>query len=387
MTPQTIKQSILEELKEAYLSRGNSTRRYRDSASKVLGYLCDNVPEELVLAAGFQPLRLAGDSARSTDHLERQVLPYIASDKSRLAWTDSIVDRLLAGDYAELDYLVIPHNRHAVQSIYHELIAAQEKFSDLQLPELWFLDLTWSPGEASRRFNRHSILNFRQQLETWSGKSIGRQELDEAVGLCNENRQLLRRVAELRNAEPPLVSGVQALQILGSSAFVPKARHNELLNALLEVSETLDAHPGPRIFVGGSPLDHSRLYEAIENCGAVVVAEDHCWGERLADGSLRADIDPLEAMAERFHQQPACSIRFPLEDTIAVSTRRALSARADAAIFYCMAGDRAQVWETPDAIQQLAAEGIPSLHLKEQDYTVDDPAMQASLRDFIHARL
>jgi benzoyl-CoA reductase subunit C len=118
-----------------------------------------------------------------------------------------------------------------------------------------------------------------------------------------------------------------------------------------------------------------------------VVAEDHCWGNRIFKPPLRTDIDPVEALAERYHQRPACSIRFPLSDTVDASVGEAVSAKVQAAIFYCTRGDRSQVWETPDEIRDLERHGVSSLHLQEQDYAASSQELANLIENFINEQL
>lgn len=383
MTSSLDAQAALKKLESTYLARQGEAATNGQSQ---VGYLCDNIPEELIVAAGFRPMRLAGRPGRSTDHIKRYLLPYIASDRQRLEWTDSLLDKLLAGEHAHLDYLVIPHNRHAVQAIYQELLTVNEHFPEIKLPECYYLDLAYSPGPEAEAFNRRSLEKFRKRLEDWSAKRMADADLEAAIATCNANRRLLQAAMEQRLTDPPQLTGVEALHLLGSSRFMDKQDHNALLEALLTGIDELPARQGVRIFVGGSPLDHTGLYRIIEDLGAIVVAEDHCWGARLAEGQLPTDIEPMAALAERFNQQPACSIRFPLENSIQATTDRALAAGADAAIFWCARGDRSQVWETPDEIRALEAKGIPCLHLKEQDYALQSAELQSRIADFIHAQ-
>src|SRR5262249_29903973 len=188
----------------------------------------------------------------------------------------------------------------------------------------------------------------------------------EAIAARNEQRALLGQVSALRSADPPRLSGVDSLHVVGASMTMPLREHAALLRALLAGADQLGPCEGVRVFVGGSPHDHPACYEAVEACGATVVAEDHCWGNRAADLPVRTDLEPLQALANRFHQQPACSIRFPLSSTVDACVRRAALARAQAAIFFDLEHETAQVWETPAEIRALDERGIPSLHLREQ---------------------
>lgn len=137
--------------------------------------------------------------------------------------------RLLDGTYDYLDYLIVPHNRHAVQAAYQELLRARAAFPELRLPELYLLDRSWLPYYSSEVFNRDRLLDLHRTLETWSGRTITDQALAEAIAASGEHRTLLARVATPRSADPPRLSGVDALHVIGSSMTMPRAEHMALL--------------------------------------------------------------------------------------------------------------------------------------------------------------
>ena len=360
--------SALATMRDHYENRLGAAREWRAAGGKVVGYVCDNVPEELIIAAGFLPLRVSGDPRSGSDAVERYVDALFPPTR-RVAFASSMLNRLLDGTYDVLDYLIVPHNRHHVQAFYRELLDAKEAFPELVVPELHYLDKSWAPYFVSEEFDRDRVLDLKSKLEQWSGRPISDDDVASAIRVCEENRALLSRVAALRAADPPTVSGVDALHIIGSSMFMPKERHNALLREFLEHAAELPARFGVRVFVGGSPHDHTQLYGLIESCGVTVVGEDHCWGNRAFDSPI-GDGDPILAIAARYHRKPACSIRFPLHDTIVSTVDRARAAGAQCAIFFVLAGDMAQAWETPDEIASLERLGVRCLHLRDQPYDV-----------------
>lgn len=380
-------QDALVKLRECYRNRDMAARSWRTEGGKVVGYICDNIPEELITAAGFFPLRLTGDPFRQPVSVRQYVLPYVVSNTPRQACTDSILDLILTGGYEYVDYLVIPRNKQVVQSLYRELLLAKKNFSDLKLPEVYFLDRTFTPYYEASLYNRDCVIGLKKQLETWAEKSITDSELAQAIAVGNENKRLLSELALRRKALPPEISGTLAMEIIGSSMFMKKIEHNKFLTQLLNEPCKIPSADQLRIFIGGSPLDHTGLYEIIESLDAIVVAEDHCWGNRVFDSPIRTDIDPLDALAERYHEKPACSIRFPIADAVSTNVGRAIDAGAQAAIFYCTKGDRSQVWETPDEIRELKYHGISSLHLKEQDYATSSPDIVGIIKKFIDEQL
>ena len=50
----------LEVIKRHYQDRHMAPRDWKARGRKVVGYVCNSVPEELIWAAGMMPVRLAG---------------------------------------------------------------------------------------------------------------------------------------------------------------------------------------------------------------------------------------------------------------------------------------------------------------------------------------
>src|SRR6478609_9535059 len=103
--------AAMDALREQYRWRDRAARAWKADGGRVVGYLCDNMPEELIMAAGFLPYRLSGDPTEGTDAIEQYVQPYAPPFSARnrgVGFTDAILNMLLRGRYAFLDYLVVP---------------------------------------------------------------------------------------------------------------------------------------------------------------------------------------------------------------------------------------------------------------------------------------
>ncbi len=379
----------LQLFRDHYQHRDRAARAWKASGGRVVGYLCDNVPEELILAAGFLPYRLSGDPMVGGAALERYLQPFAAPFSARnrgVGFSDAMLEMLLEGRFDFLDYLVVPHTRKAIQAYYRELSLAQEAYPDLRLPELYYLDRAYTPFYAAEVFNRDRLLEFKSALETWSGRPIADEMLVEAIEVTNESRALLGRLADLRAGDPPRLSGADALRVIGTSVFMPKREHNDLLASLLDADLGQTRPPGPRLFLGGSPQDHLQVYDVVESTGATIVAEDHCWGNRCAEFPLDRSMDPIEALADRYHRKPACSIEFPMGRVVDRCVARATLANVDGAIFFVLQADGVHIWDTPEEVRALEERGIPCLFLSQQPYWREDPEdLRRKVEDFVAA--
>lgn len=374
----------LQTLAQAHADPVSAARRWKADGGRVVGYLCDNVPDALIAAAGFLPLRVRGnveaDKATVSELVDRLYTPEVTV---RPPFVTALLAQLLNGAYRDLDYLIVPHNRDAIQAIYRQLQDAARARPDLKLPVLYYLDKAWAPGAPSAAFDRNSILALKAALEGWSGCPISPDALSQAMDQAEQNRRRLAQLQALRIADPPKLSGVEALQAIGAASVLPKAEHSRLLDSVLAEIVARPGRTGPRLFVGGSPLDHTLVYEAIEAAGATVIAEDHCWGARAFDLWPSEAADPIDRLADAFHARPACSISFPMDRTVRACASRATAAKPDAAIFYVMTDDWSQNWETPAELDVLQASGIPCLHLRRQSYAGDAAAITAAVAAFL----
>ena len=375
--------TAFEEMQKHYQQRDLAAREWQAKGGKVAGYFCDSVPEEMILAADFFPIRISGDPHGGTDVARKHVLTRFVN---REDFVHSMFDMLLTGRYDFLDFLIIPHARDSIHRLYQVMLVLKKSNPALNLPALFFLDSVHTTFFSAGLYNRDRMLELKNQLEEWSAKEITNEVLSRAIAITNENKALLRKVAALRAAEPPRISGVEALQIIGSSMFMLKEEHNKLLKQFLEGADKFPARDGARLFVDGSPLDNLQLYEIIESCKATVVAEDNCWGNRYSDVPVDISLDPLEAIIDRYHNKSPCPRMYPISRLVDYCLQSAVEAKAGGAICYVFKHDAAEAWTTPDKMKALEEKGIHTLPLKDQPYLISEPGpLKASIEKFVEA--
>lgn len=363
-----------------YQQRDIAAREWKEKGGKVAGYFCNNVPEEMILAAGFFPLRISGDPGSGTEAADRYTEPFYQPD------VRSMFNMILTGRYDFLDFLIIPHSRDAVLSLYYHLNNVRKIDPSLKLPELYLFDILHTRFWLTSLYIRDRIRDLKNKFEEWSGKEITKESLSEAIAIVNDNRMLLKKLADLRAASPPRISGVEALQIIGSSSFMLKEEHNKLLRQFLKGAEQLPARDGVRLFVQGSPTDNLQLYQLVESCNATIVGEDNCWGNRYSDDLVNPSLDPLDAIAERYHLKSPCPCMHSLNARVEYCRRSAVEAKAQGAIFFFLEWDNAPAWEYPDQKKALEEAGIPTICFEMQKYLLADiekNQIKARLEQFV----
>ena len=363
--------TAFKEMQRYCNQRDLAAREWKKKGGKIVGYFCDSVPEEMILAAGFFPVRLSGNPEGGTDVARKHIIPRFAA---REEFVHSILNMLLTGAYDFLDYLIIPHARDSVHRLYQLLVNLKTTEPELGIPVLFFLDTLHTTFFSSGMYERDRMIEFKKTLEDWSGKKITNNDLSQAVKTTNQNKKLLKQMATFRITDPPRISGAEALKIIGASMVMLKNDHNRLLKSFLEEEvEKLPERKGKRIFVSGSPLDHSQLYDIVESDNAIVVGEDHCWGNRYSDGPIDTTPDALEAIIDRYHFRPPCSRMFPMSRRIEFFLQAVKESGAQQVVFFIYKHDEAEAWEVPEKIKALAKKGIPAVTLKNQPYRISDP--------------
>lgn len=257
---------------------------------KVVGSFPMNFPGELGHAAGTLPLILQeSEEAITVGH--GLLYPFYCG------FTRSLVDQAAKGDFALLD--VILFGDHCVQ-----LLGAADAIR-MQLPNtrVIFYQLIssmndpWTHGRAVE-----SLTGLKGELEEVVGHLVDPEALRASIRLFNHNRQLIRRLYELRKQGRCELTSLQMQHIVKSSMIMDKAEHNALLEPLVKHVESLGARADDhvRLHLSGHFCQAPKLeiLNLIESCGATIVGDDLYHGFRYISTDVRETGDPVDALAE-----------------------------------------------------------------------------------------
>jgi benzoyl-CoA reductase/2-hydroxyglutaryl-CoA dehydratase subunit BcrC/BadD/HgdB len=347
----------------------------------VIGFLDTGFPEELAIAAGFQPMLLTGDPRSGTPTAD----PYL--DLSVPTRVRHLTEAMVTGRHDAVDVLCVTGgdrwlaNTHGFLEAYRQ-ISATPDFGDV-----YYLERVRGTYREHRDYNLHLHREFRTYLQDRSAKAIDDDALAAAIELTNQTRALLSEVSALRKEDSPRISGTDAHTITMASMLMPKQAFNEALRKFLATDVPVagpTAEGATRVFLSGSALDHGRLHAIVESLPAVVVGEDSEFGDRYAGTPVDASIDPMEAIADRYTFKFPEPWAFGMKRRIALKVDAAVAARTDCEVFLHLANDTAVGWDFPDQRAALQQRGIPAIALADQDYTFDDErSVSEKLGEFI----
>ena len=371
----------LERLQYYYLNRDEAARKWRARGRKVIGYMCNAVPEEMIIAAGALPVRITGTPGAPIDTM----VGYVGSTAYAEGFMATMLNGLVTHQYDYIDYLVLPQTRNTEETQYGHLEMIRELWPETKIPPIHKIDDTQTWSHTGVEFYYKQLGRFREKLQEWTGYCVSDRLLKDAIEVCNESRALLQEAQKYRVQGK--ISGTEMLTIIGSSWFMEKAEHNMYLRMFLREVKDRPAKKAKPLYLDGSPLDNLQLYSLIEECGATVVDEDNCWGMRSVEAlvDINRFPDPQEALAQRYHYRPPCPyISYPLTARCEYCTEKLSDTTAKGIIFYADENDAAQHWDYAYKKDMLSERGLPVLPLLHEEYEIKDrDALKAELSAFI----
>jgi benzoyl-CoA reductase subunit C len=274
--------------------------RYPDH--RAMGYLCSYVPEEMIHAAGFMPVRLRGTTAPL-----RRVDAHLQSFTCALC--RSTLDQVLGGTLDFLAGTIFAHTCDAMQ--------AQADLWQMNTGSKHLVDTVMQPanlGSPSVRPYLMAELNrFRKRLAELAEQPITDKGLRASIALYDETRQLIGTLQTLRDR----LHASNFFAVLDAAQTMPREMFNPLLSRLLadlqnaesnDKSDLQGARPG--LFLVGAVLDEPRLLDLIEEVGGKVVGDDLCSGSRHFHDLVGIEGDPIGNLADYYLRRPPCPTKF-----------------------------------------------------------------------------
>ena len=288
----------LDQFKQMVKNRHDYARSWKArTGGKVLGYCPTYMPEELAYAAGMLPVRLIAEQ-----------MPDVVSAKWIYAScypAKNMTNMILSGVYDYMDAFV---NVEDCQWMFNVFEVAMHTNPSLLTHYMFFTDYPEAPTAKDVTVSEYKVL--KGKLETWSGKTITDEALDEAIAIYNTNRRLLRRIYELRRVYRTVILGSEMMYILLANQVTDKAEMNQLLEELipeLEKREPFDDRL--RLMLIGSETYSAELEELVESLGANVVVDELDNGSSSFWNEVVPQKDRLLALAFRYLGRPHSAMK------------------------------------------------------------------------------
>jgi len=362
----------LESFRNLLLTRHDVAKRWKKQGKPVVGLTCTYTPEEIVYAANALPIRILGSLERTT--LVDAYLP-----QNVCSFCRSCFDQALKGKYDYLDGYIVSNTCDNCGMMYD-----MWKYH-VKVPYFYFINTPHTRSEKAHGFFYEEVNRLKESLENNFKINISKESLKKAIDIYNENRVLLKKVYELRKKNPPLISGVEALEVVLSSMVTSKEEHNKLLKQLLSQIENRADTPksGTRLLVSGSVMDNTEMMKIIEDTGANVVADDLCTGSRYFWNLVNPTADPLHAIANRYLNKIPCPFTVHSEDRFKHTLEMAKNYDVEGAIIFVLKFCDTHLFDAPLLMEELKAQELPVLYLEWEHAMSGIAQMKTRIEAFI----
>jgi bcr-type benzoyl-CoA reductase subunit C len=263
---------------------------------RAMGYFCTYVPEEIIHAAGFVPLRLrSGDQtpSRADAHLQSYTCALCRSG----------LDQALRGDLGFLQGMVFPHTCDTLQALAD---VWRMSFPDLYVETI--VQPVHLSSPSTRPYLIAELQRFRHSLEELIGQKISDQAISASIKLYNQKRYLLTRLYDLRDR----LTATEFFAVTDAGFTMPPLEYNQLLSELVRLLAEGEQPPpqGPGLILVGAVLDDPAILTIVEDLGARIVGDDLCTGSRYFAQPIETDSDPVAGLAERYINRLPCPAKY-----------------------------------------------------------------------------
>lgn len=373
MTTNLLSQVVPDDLKAADHDRIAAGRAHYQAGGKVCGYFGTGMPIEVAMATGHMPMAIMPHPDRPTPHAEEWLNPTF-DPKRRL-----VLDQLLSGELEFVDVAVAVSQAATDSHVFHTAREILRQGFGGIIPPLFHYSLLGLQSDAVREYGQVEIESLARRLRANSGIEATDTRLREAIALTNAIRAQWRALNKLRLAGA--VSGTDALKLMSPSRFMePEAYLGSITRAVATLGgEKLS---GPRLMViSSTPLSDTRVHEAVEAAGAIVIGEDDIWGSRSATPDIEPGDDVLGAIYRHYYDHVPNRSVYPATVRLGWVYRNMVLPEVDGVIVQMTRADRDLGWDYPRIRDFLADSGKP--HLMTREDAATDDGSEALTREVV----
>ena len=282
-------------------------RKGKEDGNLCLGYTCYFMPEVLLDLPGCFAVRLRAPRCTSPD-----MASYYMSGRT-CHYGRSLLERALEGGFNFIDAQLATETC-TVTCRFQEHLEYMDDVINNATFKTSFTDVPFKKNE-------NSIDHYRKQLQIkvldFLNKEYGVDTSDEAIlkaiKINNEVNDIITEIGNFRKLDNPTITGYEFSVITLVSMVCPKYLIVDKLRETLEELRTREPDDKPnfkiKVLLAGSENDDPDFVKLIEGCGALVVADRHCYGslESRQHIDVKEGEDPLTAVARHYLLTSQCA--------------------------------------------------------------------------------
>ena len=282
-------------------------RKGKEDGNLCLGYTCYFMPEVLLDLPGCFSVRLRAPKCTSPD-----MASYYMSGRT-CHYGRSLLERALEGGFNFIDAQLATETCTVTCRFQEHLEYMDDVINNASF-KTSFTDVPFKK-------NANSIDHYRKQLKIHVldflkdefGVDTSDEAILKAIKINNEVNDIVRAIGDYRKLDNPTITGYEFSVITLVSMVCPKYLIVDKLRETLEELKTREPDDKPnfkiKVLLAGSENDDPDFIKLIEGCGALVVADRHCYGslEARQHIDIEEGDDPLTAVAKHYLLKSQCA--------------------------------------------------------------------------------
>lgn len=344
---------------------------FEKTNDEYIGSYCVMIPDELIYAFGYKPLRLcAGHQIAAM--IGDEIIPRDACP----------VVKATAGFHA---MQVLPMYNRCKLAILPLTCEGKRKSAEVlsEFLPIVPVPMPMSKGNIAFQETVDNMKALSKTIEQVTGRKLSNLKLIKACKAVNKAQKEAFNLQKHLYHENPQIKGSEVMMILNSFCYAsPKkwAEKTKKINFILNKKEKYAKSlrkPKPRIFIAGSPISfpNFKLPFLIEELNAQIIGDESCLAGRLMyDPVVPIDYSTdgiLRALTARYTAACTCPVFENIEDRICSLTQRMELSNAEGIIYHVLRGCTPYDFELT-AIEKWAEQrDIPVLRV-ETDFSTED---------------
>jgi benzoyl-CoA reductase subunit C len=344
-----------------------AVRRWLEAAPgrKACGYLPVYVPREVIHAAGMLPVGVHGGGSMEIIRGDAYYQSYICHIPR------SVVELGLTGRLRCMSAMLFPSTCDVIRNLsgMWQVLEPGTYVRYVDLPQV---------NEPARAidFWRGELAHLLHDLAALTGRTVTDQDLWDSITLYDAQRAAIEALYDARREQPWRVPSEELYLLLRAAEVVPV---EEWLPVAQDYLAATAADPGrprdnARVIVVGAFCEQPPLglLKTIERAGCYIVDDDLLLGDRLVQGAVPRDGDPLTCLARALlFQHRESSILYEPDPTAKMRSipRRVEAAGADGVIFAAPSFCDPALLDRPMLREGAEAAQIPCIAFKYAENT------------------
>ena len=346
--------------------------------AKNIGWLCTYTPEEMIIASGFNPIRILGSKKlnKAESYFPINFCPYLKS-----SW-----EALLDAEKT-LSAVIFTNSCDGMRRLYD---TAEHYLKDIPV---YMLDVPRNTDDRAKDFFASNLEGLKVFLESLSGSDLETDKITGAIELMNKKRELLANFSRL------FFDGHTDLKISDYYKIMELSTSSQVNDFISDFEKFIDSlsrkentRPGPsgepttskdnnipEVMIIGNLITEEKLWDMLSSIDLRLVSDDLCISSRYymglvdngshdqADGGTRKKKDGLlRAISERYLGKPHCMRMADMGAKVAEIEKKVKEDNVRGVIFISLKFCDTMLYSFPLIKQALGKLKIPVLYLEIQ---------------------